>query len=349
MMILERFSAMNKSDKMSLLCTAIFWFFVLLIFALVPVSKNVPPKYESVTLHLLQEPLSEKVPQKVNQPENTPVAKMETIQKEVVKQKEETGKKIKKSEPVTTTKTEKSVEKKVQEPVVESKPLVKSVEQLMQENAAATKKQKDVSEVDWDSLFSEDSVVSSTSSVLPEKNVNYESLSSLSGNAGSAFVAKENVQSSSAFDNQNTDNSVVMESTISALNKIAIKNFSENSAGGIKYTVTAETSQNAMDLSETGTPMLTTEGKMRILLIPEKPVILISSQNEKFIDSSRELDISFKVLPSGQVESASIKILPASLVATEIEAEIKAQVSKWLFQAASGYGQVCFKYNIMMK
>lgn len=352
MMIQERFSTLNKSDKMSLICTAFFWFAFIILSVLIPVQKNNPPEYVSVKLQLLQEPVPAKQNQNVSSEEIKPAAKPleETAVKESTKIIEETPQKIEKKETVAAVKTEKPVvEKTIEKTVTETKPLVKSVEQLMEENSSVVKKQKDVSEVDWDSLFADDSAVSSSYSAVSEtKDVNYENQSSISGTAGSAFIANETLQTSSA-DNQNTDNSAVMESTVSALNKIATKNFSENSAGGIQYTVTAETSQNAMDLSETGTPMLTAEGKMRLLLIPEKPVILISPENEKFIDSSRELDISFRVLPSGQVESASIKILPASLVATEIEAEIKAQVSKWLFQAASGYGQVCFKYNIMMK
>ena len=280
-MIQERFSALNKSDKMSLICTAFFWFAFVILSVLIPVQKNNPPEYVSVKLQLLQEPVPAKQNQNVSSEEIKPSSKPleETAVKESTKIIEETPQKIEKKETVAVVKTEKPVvEKTIEKTVTETKPLVKSVEQLMEENSSVIKKQKDVSEVDWDSLFADDSAVSSSYSAVSEtKDVNYENQSSISGTAGSAFIANETLQTSSA-DNQNTDNSAVMESTVSALNKIATKNFSENSAGGIQYTVTAETSQNAMDLSETGTPMLTAEGKMRLLLIPEKPVILISPE-----------------------------------------------------------------------
>lgn len=90
----------------------------------------------------------------------------------------------------------------------------------------------------------------------------------------------------------------------------------------------------------------TQDGKPRRLLDPAKPVLTISKQNEKLIDSSRKLNVEFTVLPDGNVLPSSIRFSPAALLPPQIQTELSAQLVRWRFEPGFGNGQASFIYSI---
>ena len=91
------------------------------------------------------------------------------------------------------------------------------------------------------------------------------------------------------------------------------------------------------------------DGSARVLLEPLKPVIIISEENGKRIDSSRQVVISFRILAAGNVPFSGITITPSSALPEEIQSEIKDQVSTWRFAPASSDGQAKFEYSIIKR
>ncbi len=227
----------------------------------------------------------------------------------------------------------------------------------MAENSATQKNPVDVSKVDWDSVFSQNSVEVSSAGSKTDEVIEKKSLqgtnSSLFGSAVKGYESEnEGLNTAFVFDGDvAVEDGEVSSSTVVAIKEITEKGSHMASDGGkFKYSVIIDDSMDKSENSyQSGTQMPTLEGEARFLLVPEKPAILISAENEKLIDSSREVKISFGVLPSGQVDSGSIKIFPESLLPLAVKEEIKLQLAKWLFQPAFGYGQVCFKYNIMVR
>jgi len=375
----------NSYDRNAIIVTFVFWLCIILFCILIPVKKNTEKEFTTISIRLVtasdkvsshtenttvssvvssnlsevelskdiaSESVSEIVPviEKVSdvlQPEkqSTPT-KIDTItSSESKNEKKESPKKVEK-EPI------KEVKKDVVQETVQSQQLVKSMEQLIAENSSVKTSKKDVDAVDWDAIFSDEDVASSSSSTTNSNSV-YSNNSTIDALSGTAAVANTN-STSSVSSVSKTTNSMsvsVSDSTKSALIRIQKSEFSSTSSvGSLHYTVTADTtSTDGNGNPIKGTAMITSEGNTRVLLEPASPSISISKENEKYIDSSREVSIAFTILPSGQVSSGTIKISPVSLLHSKIEEEIKAQIAKWRFQQAQGSGQVSFKYNIIKK
>lgn len=242
------------------------------------------------------------------------------------------------------------------EPVPDStepQQLYKSIDQLMAEQAAADAPRVSVDDVDWDSLFAEQGTTTVSESVTVQSESGSVSAGSvLEGSAASASGKSGNSTRVSArtdpVSESNSGNSTASGETTAALGRIRTVPFTGNSvAGDVSYTVNADTINYSGD--RTGTELQTADGGSLLLLEPAVPEIIISPDNEQYIDANREVTIMFTVLPSGQVNSGTITIRPASLLHPLIEAEIKVQISKWRFQTSPGYGQVSFKYNIIRR
>ena len=88
-------------------------------------------------------------------------------------------------------------------------------------------------------------------------------------------------------------------------------------------------------------------GRSRALISPASPVINLSAQAAATIDTSKIVTINFKVLEAGNV--TEIKITPESILTSIVREEIKAQISKWLFEADAYTATATFEYKIVKK
>lgn len=217
---------------------------------------------------------------------------------------------------------------------------VKRNEDLMEEQMGASAKQKAFDESMFDDVVAE----TNTSSQSVSKNVNrMDSSSALSGSAavaadsasGSVFATADRAEKPSS----------ASSATSAMLSKISAAQYSTTIGNGLSSKSDVKVAQStdgklAIELSD---------GSARVLLEPLKPVIIISEENGKRIDSSRQVVISFRILAAGNVPFSGITITPSSALPEEIQSEIKDQVSTWRFAPASSDGQAKFEYSIIKR
>lgn len=213
-------------------------------------------------------------------------------------------------------------------------------EDLMEEQMGASAKQKAFD----DSMFDDVVAETNTSSQSVSKNVNrMDSSSALSGSA--AVAADSTSGSVSATADRAEKPSSASSATSAMLSKISAAQYSTTIGNGLSSKSDVKVAQStdgklAIELSD---------GSARVLLEPLKPVIIISEENGKRIDSSRQVVISFRILAAGNVPFSGITITPSSALPEEIQSEIKDQVSTWRFAPASSDGQAKFEYSIIKR
>lgn len=216
----------------------------------------------------------------------------------------------------------------------------KSLDELMEEQMGASAKQKAFD----DSMFADVVAETNTSSQSVSKNVNrMDSSSALSGSA--AVAADSTSGSVSATADRAEKPSSASSATSAMLSKISAVQYSKPIGNGLSSKSDVKVAQStdgklAIELSD---------GSARVLLEPLKPVIIISEENGKRIDSSRQVVISFRILAAGNVPFSGITITPSSALPEEIQSEIKDQVSTWRFAPASSDGQAKFEYSIIKR
>ena len=216
----------------------------------------------------------------------------------------------------------------------------KSLDELMEEQMGASAKQKAFDESMFDDVVAE----TNTSSQSVSKNVNR--MDSSSALSGSAAVAADSASGSvSATADRAEKPSSASSATSAMLSKISAAQYSTTIGNGLSSKSDVKVAQStdgklAIELSD---------GSARVLLEPLKPVIIISEENGKRIDSSRQVVISFKILAAGNVPFSGITITPSSALPEEIQSEIKDQVSTWRFAPASSDGQAKFEYSIIKR
>lgn len=216
----------------------------------------------------------------------------------------------------------------------------KSLDELMEEQMRASAKQKAFDESMFDDVVAE----TNTSSQSFSKNVNrMDSSSALSGSA--AVAADSTSGSVSATADRAEKPSSASSATSAMLSKISAAQYSTTIGNGLSSKSDVKVAQStdgklAIELSD---------GSARVLLEPLKPVIIISEENGKRIDSSRQVVISFRILAAGNVPFSGITITPSSALPEEIQSEIKDQVSTWRFAPASSDGQAKFEYSIIKR
>ena len=216
----------------------------------------------------------------------------------------------------------------------------KSLDELMEEQMGASAKQKAFDESMFDDVVAE----TNTSSQSVSKNVNrMDSSSALSGSA--AVAADSTSGSVSATADRAEKPSSASSATSAMLSKISAAQYSTTIGNGLSSKSDVKVAQStdgklAIELSD---------GSARVLLEPLKPVIIISEENGKRIDSSRQVVISFRILAAGNVPFSGITITPSSALPEEIQSEIKDQVSTWRFAPASSDGQAKFEYSIIKR
>lgn len=215
-----------------------------------------------------------------------------------------------------------------------------SVEELMEEQMLASAKPKAFDESKLNDVVAE----TNTSSQSVSKNVNrMDNSSALSGSA--AVAADSTSGSVSATADRAEKPSSASSATSAMLSKISAAQYSTTIGNGLSSKSDVKVAQStdgklAIELSD---------GSARVLLEPLKPVIIISEENGKRIDSSRQVVISFRILAAGNVPFSGITITPSSALPEEIQSEIKDQVSTWRFAPASSDGQAKFEYSIIKR
>lgn len=248
----------------------------------------------------------------------------------------------------------------------ENVPLQKSMEQLMAEQARTAKEK--TSPVWDDSVFSSGKTVRSSSAASSGQSTassafnsaNTKSSNALSGSAGTASSREKTsaAVSQSSQENAQTKSKVSGE-TGDLLAKIGTQKaaFSSSSSAGENSRASSASNADASSSAQKSSfsasiagsgeiNVKTQDGKPRKLLDPAKPVLTISKQNEKLIDSSRKLNVEFTVLPDGNVLPSSIRFSPAALLPPQIQTELSAQLVRWRFEPGSGNGQASFIYSI---
>lgn len=216
----------------------------------------------------------------------------------------------------------------------------KSVDELMEEQMGASAKQKAFDESKFVDVVAE----TNTSSQSVSKNVNR--MDNSSALSGSAAVAADSASGSvSATADRAEKPSSASSATSAMLSKISAAQYSTTIGNGLSSKSDVKVAQStdgklAIELSD---------GSARVLLEPLKPVIIISEENGKRIDSSRQVVISFRILAAGNVSFSGITITPSSALPEEIQSEIKDQVSTWRFAPASSDGQAKFEYSIIKR
>lgn len=216
----------------------------------------------------------------------------------------------------------------------------KSLDELMEEQMGASAKQKAFD----DSMFDDVVAETNTSSQSVSKNVNR--MNNSSALSGSAAVAADSASGSvSATADRAEKPSSASSATSAMLSKISAAQYSTTIGNGLSSKSDVKVAQStdgklAIELSD---------GSARVLLEPLKPVIIISEENGKRIDSSRQVVISFRILAAGNVPFSGITITPSSALPEEIQSEIKDQVSTWRFAPASSDGQAKFEYSIIKR
>ena len=195
-----------------------------------------------------------------------------------------------------------------------------------------------VSDADFDSMFNDnDSEVSD----YKEKKIVTTS-SSASGTAGQSVETEEKKLTSTSVSNTN-NTQAASSSTSSALKGIKDTPFHGLSVNGIHSETTARTRNSGSGRVE----MEMSNGHSRALIDPKEPVINIPPELYSYIDSTRFVTISFKVLNSGNV--TDVRITPESSLHSSIRQEIIGQLLFWRFEPADYAANATFEYKIIKK
>ncbi|OJF76711.1 MAG: hypothetical protein BKP49_06010 [Treponema sp. CETP13] len=339
----------NKIEKQAGLATFLLWLVIITVVGIAVLKEQNKTKYNSISIRLEvpsipeQKKLETTPVLKENTSSNTQSIPIEKSAPAAAPANTQAPKQIE-TVPAKTQPKTKAVpsQTKATEKAPVPQKLQKSMEELIAEQNAASNK-KSVDEVDWDSLFEDSSVVatssnsnepSSTSTVIDDSEA-------LSGSV--AAVSKDSSAKASSNKRTNEDVSI---STSSVLNTISSAKFSDSGTGsGVTSTVSVETNSG----SSGGTSIKMSDGSMRKLLDPLKPVLTISPENEKLIDSSITVSIQFTVKADGNVLPTTIKFTPSGLLPLAVQSDLGLQIAKWRFEKGSGDGQAEFNYSINKK
>lgn len=333
----------EKGRRFALQVTAAFVLFLVILCLAIRIKPKV--KYQELAIRLDSVPVVKEKAATTKKSEPVKAKKNQEVQEkkpdpkpEPKKQERKADKKVEKAE----KKPEPAKKKAVADsstPKKEEPKIRKSMEQLMAENKSAKKKKVEFDE----SLFADETPVQTKESSVT-KNVAVAK-SSLSGSSASAENKQASGASSSSSSNNATDNSV-SNATKDALSDIKNTVFSSTVAEGIKSKTSIAASRNNGVVS-----MQMSDGSARQLLYPKSPSILISEENAKLIDSTRNVTISFIVKDDGSVPFSDIEISPSSSIPAQIQREIKEQIKTWQFsEDASGKpAKAVFNYSLEIK
>ena len=357
----------HTSEFFAIAGTVLFWL-LFLIFSFVIKPQPKKPEYKEVQIVLSSTPVvqkTEEAPAPAEQaaapaaasqpaeavvetpvvetpapkPEPAPVVKETPPAPKPVEKKVETPKPKPQPKPEPKKESPKTQTQKTQTPAPAKK--VEPVEPIeyavdpMEAFAQQTKKQPK-KEFDWSQFDDEPAETQTSNQVKTVQNKE----PAFSGTAGTSTpTADQKVTSTSSNANNKSQNAST--STSSALEGIRNSTFKGNAANGVQSESTAKTKTSGSGKVE----MEMSNGRSRALINPERPVINLSAQAAATIDASKLVTIRFKVLEAGNV--TEIMITPESILSAIVRDEIKAQIGKWLFEAADYTATATFEYKIV--
>ena len=226
-----------------------------------------------------------------------------------------------------------------QQPKMAEQTLQKSMEELIaeQQTRKTVKKEFDWSQFD-DIEGSSSSNQSSVTKIPGSQSMRQSTFS------GSAATSSSNDSSSASVSSSNSRSSVsqgVSSATANALASAVSAKLYSSSSGGLSSSVTANTGSS----SDGKVALQMSDGTPRILLEPAEPKIILSPEASALIDSTKRLTVSFTVMASGNVPLSSVRISP-DILPSLVSMEIRDQIARWRFQAASYDGTARFEYTI---
>ena len=229
--------------------------------------------------------------------------------------------------------------KTVEKPKMVEQQLQKSMEELIVEQQSKKSAKK---EFDWSQFDEMEGNSSSSNSSAIEKNTPQASVNPnvFSGSAASSD-SQSTATSAASSNNRSSANQSTSAATSSALAGVVSANRYSSSSGNVSSTVSANTGSS----SDGKVSLEMSDGKTRILLEPSEPKIELSREAAALIDSTKRLTVSFTVMASGNVPVTSVKISP-DILPSLVSNEIREEISRWRFQAASYDGIARFEYTI---
>ncbi|WP_407400383.1 hypothetical protein [Treponema sp.] len=340
-MIFQSTEIEAQGRRFALQVTAAFFLFLVILCLAVRIKPK--EKYHELAIRLDSVPV---VKEKAAASKKPDPVKTEKKVQESQEKKVETPKK-QENKPSPTKKAEKKSEPEKKKAVAEDSKqkfeepkLKKSVDELMAENRTARKK------VEFDeSLFADSNEPVQTKESTVTRNVAVAK-SSLSGSSATAETKKASGASSSSASSNASDNSV-SDSTRDALSDIKNTLFSSTVAEGIKSKSNIQASRSPNG----AVSMQMSDGSARQLLYPKSPSIMVSEENARLIDTTRNVKITFTVKPDGSVPFGGIQITPGASIPAAIQKEIKEQIMAWKFsEDASGRNATAaFNYSLEIK
>ena len=318
-------SNLKKSSLCSLIFTFIFCSLLTCVFALIKTEDKT--EYKTVQISLA--------------PENTvkTEGKLSPEKKVISPQKKaETAKSEKKVLPPSSENSSSSSSSEKYKKI-EKQVLGKTIEEQIAENKNIQRKTKNVDDVDWDSMFSENE---GTSSSVKKDSKKSDFQSSFSGTAASAS-SSSSASISSSSEKQASSTSTVTSSVNSSLDSISkVSNTLPVSSSSSSGYSTVKNTSGKINVSISG-------GKTRALLKPLEPAINLSEEAASQIDSSRTVKVIFKIQSGGTVRLNDISFVPSSSLPEKVQSEIMKEISLWIFAADSEVSEASFIYTISVR
>lgn len=332
----EGSSVSHTSEFFAISGTILFWL-IFMIFAFVIKPQPEKPKYKEVQIVLSSTPVVQKKEESPAPAEAASAAAAASAKSEVspvqpaVETPKPSPKKTEAPKPQPTQKQAPAQQKSVSEPIEYA---VDPMEAFAKQTAQKPKK-----DFDWSQFDDDEMEETSTSDQVRTVHSNEPAFSGSAGTAASTESAK--VTSTSSSNNSKSQNAST--STLQSLEGIRNSSFRGNAANGVQSETSAKTKTSGTGKVE----MEMSNGRSRALISPASPVINLSAQAAATIDTSKTVTINFKVLEAGNV--TEIKITPESILTSIVRDEIKAQISKWLFEAADYTATANFEYKIIKR
>lgn len=94
---------------------------------------------------------------------------------------------------------------------------------------------------------------------------------------------------------------------------------------------------------------ITFDGDPRRLIHPATPVIVLPPHLARLIESDRTVTVHFMVRADGSVPGSFVRFTPSALLPPEIRSFLKNEFMNWRFERGSNDGQASFLYSIKVQ
>lgn len=352
----------HTSEFFAIAGTVLFWL-IFSIFSFVIKPQPDKPKYKEVQIVLSSTPVVQKTEEAPAPAEaaSASAASSESVVEQVVETpapKVEPAPVVKETPPAPKT-----VEKKVETPKPKEQPkpkpkreapkaqstnttnsvednfnYSKTVEEMMKEQFSQKTIAKPTPDEIWAKLESQES--QNNDDIDVPIIVGNEG-NKIDGIAGTQSVETDQKVTSSVRETNKKNNNTA-ESTKELLGKVKNAKYVSRGSNG----VTSETNANVVNDSSGKVMFAMSNSRMRKLLYPDEPKIILSSESIETINiSTPPVTISFKVGPSGDVYDIEIK--PSSILNEIVKKDIENQLRTWRFEPADYAATATFEYKIV--